>query len=84
MKLNSIIVEDEETSREILKNYLKKYCPNVSVLGEASNVNDPVMYDHLGDVYHKLKDNSSAIKYWKKSIKIKDNPVILKKINKIK
>lgn len=40
MKLNSIIVEDEETSREILKNYLKKYCPNVSVLGEASNVNE--------------------------------------------
>lgn len=40
MKLNSIIVEDEETSREILKNYLKKYCPNVSVLGEAANVNE--------------------------------------------
>ena len=40
MKLNSIIVEDEETSREILKNYLKKYCPNVHVLGEAANVNE--------------------------------------------
>ena len=40
MKLNSIIVEDEETSREILKNYLKKYCPNVIVLGEAANVNE--------------------------------------------
>lgn len=40
MKLNSIIVEDEETSREILKNYLKKYCPNVNVHGEASNVNE--------------------------------------------
>ena len=40
MKLKSIIVEDEETSREILKNYLKKYCPNVEVVGEASNIND--------------------------------------------
>ncbi len=40
MKLNSIIVEDEETSREILKNYLKKYCPNVNILGEAGNVNE--------------------------------------------
>ena len=40
MRLNSIIVEDEETSREILKNYLKKYCPNVIVLGEAANVNE--------------------------------------------
>lgn len=43
MKLNSIIVEDEETSREILKNYLKKYCPNVSVLGEAANVDEALM-----------------------------------------
>lgn len=43
MKLNSIIVEDEETSREILKNYLKKYCPNVSVLGEAANVDEALV-----------------------------------------
>ena len=43
MKLRSIIVEDEETSREILKNYLKKYCPNVEVLGEASNVDEALI-----------------------------------------
>ena len=42
MKLNSIIVEDEETSREILRNYLKKYCPNVQILGEASNVEEAI------------------------------------------
>ncbi|WP_452599767.1 LytR/AlgR family response regulator transcription factor [Pontimicrobium sp. MEBiC01747] len=40
MKLKSIIVEDEETSREILKNYLSKYCPNVEILGEAANINE--------------------------------------------
>ncbi len=40
MKLNAIIVEDEETSREILKRYLKKYCPNVAVLGEGANINE--------------------------------------------
>lgn len=40
MKLQAIIVEDEETSREILKKYLDKYCPNVEVIGEASNIND--------------------------------------------
>ena len=40
MKLKSIIVEDEETSREILKNYLGKYCPNVEILGEAANINE--------------------------------------------
>ena len=43
MKLRSIIVEDEETSRDILKNYLKKYCPNVSVMGEASNVDEALL-----------------------------------------
>ena len=43
MKLSSIIVEDEETSREILKNYLKKYCPNVAILGEASNIEEALV-----------------------------------------
>lgn len=43
MKLNSIIVEDEETSRDILKKYLKKYCPNVNVIGEASNIDDALV-----------------------------------------
>lgn len=43
MKLNSIIVEDEETSREILKNYLSKYCPNVKVVGEAANVDEALV-----------------------------------------
>ncbi|MGJ8667405.1 MAG: LytR/AlgR family response regulator transcription factor [Patiriisocius sp.] len=43
MKLNAIIVEDEETSREILRNYISKYCPNVTVKGEASNVDDALV-----------------------------------------
>ncbi|MBT8254681.1 MAG: response regulator transcription factor [Flavobacteriaceae bacterium] len=38
MKLRSIIVEDEETSRDILRNYLQKYCPNVKIVGEADNI----------------------------------------------
>ena len=40
MKLKAIIVEDEQVSREILRNYVAKYCPNVELLGEASNIND--------------------------------------------
>ena len=43
MKLNAIIVEDEETSREILHNYLKKYCPNVNILGEAGSVEEALV-----------------------------------------
>ena len=43
MNLKAIIVEDEETSREILKNYLTKYCPTVEVLGEAANVDEALI-----------------------------------------
>ncbi|WP_308991385.1 LytTR family DNA-binding domain-containing protein [Mariniflexile litorale] len=50
MKLTSIIVEDEETSREILKNYLEKYCPNVSVIGEASNVEEALILIRNNDL----------------------------------
>lgn len=38
MKLNTIIVEDEANSREILRNYLTKYCPSVYLVGEAASV----------------------------------------------
>jgi len=40
MKLNAIIVEDEVNSREILRNYLIKYCPMVSLLGEAATIKE--------------------------------------------
>ena len=50
MKLRSIIVEDEEASRDILKNYLKKYCPNVGVLGEASNVDEALILIRNNDL----------------------------------
>ena len=40
MKINAIIVEDEAISRDILRNYIGKYCPNVKLLGEASNIED--------------------------------------------
>lgn len=40
MRLKAIIVEDEAIGRDILKNYLSKYCPNVELLGEASNISD--------------------------------------------
>ncbi|WP_136481558.1 LytR/AlgR family response regulator transcription factor [Cognatitamlana onchidii] len=50
MVLNTIIVEDEEASRVILKNYLKKYCPNVKVLGEASNIEEATILIRNNDL----------------------------------
>ena len=43
MTLRTIIVEDEETSREILKKYLLKYCPKVEIVGEAANVDEALV-----------------------------------------
>ena len=40
MKISAIIVEDEQISRDILRNYIVKYCPNVELLGEASNIEE--------------------------------------------
>ncbi|MEP2937674.1 MAG: LytTR family DNA-binding domain-containing protein [Gilvibacter sp.] len=38
MNLKAIIVEDEETSREILRSYVTKYCPSVELVGEADGI----------------------------------------------
>ncbi|GAA3508628.1 LytTR family DNA-binding domain-containing protein [Aquimarina addita] len=43
MNLTAIIVDDELNSRSILKNYLHKYCPSVTVLGEAASVQETLL-----------------------------------------
>ena len=50
MNLKTIIVEDEQTSREILKNYLTKYCPTVEVLGEAQNIDEAMVLIRNNDL----------------------------------
>lgn len=42
MQITSIIVEDESTARDVLRNYLGKYCPQVQLLGEAQNIKEAV------------------------------------------
>ena len=36
--MKAVIVDDEKDSREILSNYLKKYCPDVNVCGFGESV----------------------------------------------
>lgn len=50
MILNAIIVEDEAKSREILSNYLKKYCPNVAIKGEAANIDEALQLIRNNDL----------------------------------
>jgi two-component system, LytTR family, response regulator len=45
-KIKSVIVEDEANAREVLKNYLSRYCPQVEVIGEAQNSRDAVPLLH--------------------------------------
>ena len=40
MKLRAVLIEDEANSREILRNYLAKYCSDVELLGEAASIED--------------------------------------------
>ncbi|MPT33820.1 LytTR family DNA-binding domain-containing protein [Flavobacterium sp. WV_118_3] len=45
-KIRSVIVEDESVAREVLKNYLSKYCPQVEVIGEAQHIKEAVPLLH--------------------------------------
>ncbi|MDH3697127.1 MAG: LytTR family DNA-binding domain-containing protein [Flavobacteriaceae bacterium] len=40
MKLKALVVEDEANSREILRNYLAKYCPDIILTAEASSIQE--------------------------------------------
>ena len=40
MKLSAIIVEDEAKSREIIRDYLAKYCTDVELLGEGATIKE--------------------------------------------
>lgn len=45
-KIKSVIVEDEEAAREVLKSYLAKYCPVVEVIGEANDCKSAIPLLH--------------------------------------
>jgi len=42
MMIRSIIVDDEQIARDVLFNYLKKYCPVVEVVGQAEHIKEAV------------------------------------------
>ena len=38
--IKAIVIDDEELGRNVLKNLVQKYCPEISIVGEASNVKE--------------------------------------------
>jgi len=46
---------------------------------------DPVIYDHMGDAYHKLGQNDKAIEHWEKSLELMpDQKPVQDKIQNVK
>lgn len=43
-KLNAIIVDDEESARNVLSNLIARFCPEINILNTFSNVVDAVDY----------------------------------------
>ena len=39
-EIKTIIVEDEKTGRETLRNYLNKYCPDINIVAECENIQE--------------------------------------------
>jgi len=50
MNLKAIIVEDEANSREILRNYLAKYCKAVELIGEAASIEEGLKMIHNNEL----------------------------------
>ena len=42
MKIKAVIIDDEKIARDVLRNYLTKYCPQIEILGEAENIKEAV------------------------------------------
>lgn len=45
-QIRSVIVEDEQAAREVLKSYLTKYCPQINVVGEAHDCKEAIPLLH--------------------------------------
>ena len=64
---------------------LKRYDEALKNLKEASRlftikkIDEPVVLEHLGDVYYELKDDSQAIRYWRQAANIDKKSMTLQK-----
>lgn len=45
-KIKSMIIEDEAVARDVLKTYLGKYCPQIEIIGEATNYKEAIAGIH--------------------------------------
>ncbi len=56
-----------------------------SLMKAVTLYKDPLIYEHIGDVYYKMNQNGDAEKYWRQSLSIApDQPQVLDKLSSIK
>ena len=51
---------------------------------ESLKKEDPVVFEHLGDTYHKLGKEAEALSYWQRSLALEDNPKVKEKIEALR
>ncbi|MFH1541193.1 MAG: tetratricopeptide repeat protein [Elusimicrobiota bacterium] len=61
----------------------KKYVDALILLKKTSEkIDDPIVFDHLGDCHFALGDNEAAVDNWETSFFVEKNKVVKKKIKK--
>lgn len=73
------VVFQQGKSKEALKWQLKAL-----KIMEKEKEQDAVLFEHLGDIYHSLKDNLKAGEFWRKSLEIEDNPKVEKRLKDLR
>jgi len=44
---------------------------------------DAVLFEHLGDIYHSLKNDAKAREFWEKSLAVEANPKVKERLDKL-
>ena len=48
---------------------------------EAEKEKDAVLFEHLGDIYHSLKNNAKTREFWEKSLAVEANPKVKERLD---
>jgi tetratricopeptide (TPR) repeat protein len=57
---------------------------NLNRAVENMKKEDAVVFEHLGDTYHKLGKTTEALSYWQRSLSLEDNPKVREKIDALR
>jgi len=50
---------------------------------EADKEKDAVLFEHLGDIYHSLKNDAKAREFWEKSLAVEANPKVKERLDNL-